>query len=935
MIILELEIRDFKQFRGRHLFSPTESGVVGIIGPNGAGKTTLFEAIEWCLYAPRNIHSDEIPPRGSTDSQPHVRLRLGSTLSGDIFEITRTVKRSSVDAEVRRLHKGESELLASGASTVRRYVAGTLIGMEYKAFVATFFTRQKELSFFGSLLPTERRREVGRMLGLETIRKAQEQIAEERRQKRSLVDGYRAQYARESAERDFERERKALEQQRVELQDRVDNAGEAIAVAERNARDLAREHDAIVARREQVLQLRNELAVQRAAIDLTKQSAASHRSELERLDSLASQREGLAATASRLPELERTVADLEEQRTRFEAISALSKQITDVEGAIADAETRACEILAGHRVPRPANGFVAPAIGEFLDEHGIDLTPDLQRRLSVFEESSRIWKDLEQLRTECVSFEDLLTTLQAKQALDQAELECGPGIEDLQNQFLEGERTIANHQASIDQFRNSIRVYRQFAGLTAPNAATSLCPTCGRPIAEHELDATRAHVSALTNDLNSQIGRLEHEIAHIRQIGAETQERTHVLTEISRRLTEREQRIAVGRGKVEQHHERIGRAELTLADLLRTASVDAPPTDEMIGVLRDDLQREQQIARDRGRLADMAATLERATNHRADLSARLGALGEVEFDEAALRTARMEQAEAQSARTRLDEIERQLARRSEHELAVQIADQNRSQAEAKAAEVNEQIEAVPFAEEELENARAAHNAAVQDVRRRTSEREASRRELQEAAFQLQRLADEEARVAGLAKLADDATVAADELDRMYQDFNRFEQFVARRVRPQLEDLTSDLVQEMTEGKYTGIQLDDDYGITVADGENGFFPLHEFSGGERDVISLAARLALSRLIGSQATNPPSFLVLDEVFGSLDRDRRTNVLEMLAGLAGSAEAFQQLFVISHVDDVRASAAFTEVWRVVEDGDGFSSIENLNESLVFEDL
>ena len=170
---------------------------------------------------------------------------------------------------------------------------------------------------------------------------------------------------------------------------------------------------------------------------------------------------------------------------------------------------------------------------------------------------------------------------------------------------------------------------------------------------------------------------------------------------------------------------------------------------------------------------------------------------------------------------------------------------------------------------------------------------------------------------------------------MYKEFNAFEQYVARRVRPQLEDMTSELVRVITENKYESVELDDDYGIKVWDGDVGNYPIEHFSGGERDVIALSARLALSRLIGSQAANPPSFMVLDEVFGSLDRDRRANVLDLLSSLAGSAESFQQLFVISHVDDVRLSPAFNEVWRVAERDDGSSRLENLNLTQGAEDI
>jgi Zn-dependent M16 (insulinase) family peptidase len=53
----------------------------------------------------------------------------------------------------------------------------------------------------------------------------------------------------------------------------------------------------------------------------------------------------------------------------------------------------------------------------------------------------------------------------------------------------------------------------------------------------------------------------------------------------------------------------------------------------------------------------------------------------------------------------------------------------------------------------------------------------------------------------------------------------------------------------------------------------------------------------------------------------------VLDTLGRLAGTAEAFQQLFIISHVEDVRSSPIFSEVWRVTETSEGISHLENLN--------
>src|SRR5699024_3877447 len=97
-------------------------------------------------------------------------------------------------------------------------------------------------------------------------------------------------------------------------------------------------------------------------------------------------------------------------------------------------------------------------------------------------------------------------------------------------------------------------------------------------------------------------------------------------------------------------------------------------------------------------------------------------------------------------------------------------------------------------------------------------------------------------------------------------------------------------------------------------------------GERDVIALCARIALSRVIGSQGTHPPGFLVLDEVFGSLDRDRRARLLDMLGAITTTGEHFRQIFMISHVDDVRTAPIFDELWQVAETNDGGSSVHLL---------
>jgi len=81
-----------------------------------------------------------------------------------------------------------------------------------------------------------------------------------------------------------------------------------------------------------------------------------------------------------------------------------------------------------------------------------------------------------------------------------------------------------------------------------------------------------------------------------------------------------------------------------------------------------------------------------------------------------------------------------------------------------------------------------------------------------------------------------------------------------------------------------------------------------SGGEEDIANLALRLAISQMIAERAGQPLSLLVLDEIFGSLDEDRRLAVVDLLRSLA---DRFPQVILITHIDSVRDG--FDRVIRV----------------------
>ena len=99
MILVAIELENYKQYVGSSRIEFPREGIVAITGANGAGKTTLFEAIEWCLYCPRSISQASIPPHEGV-GKTVVRLTLEDEQDGKRYTVVRELRGSGTRAEV-------------------------------------------------------------------------------------------------------------------------------------------------------------------------------------------------------------------------------------------------------------------------------------------------------------------------------------------------------------------------------------------------------------------------------------------------------------------------------------------------------------------------------------------------------------------------------------------------------------------------------------------------------------------------------------------------------------------------------------------------------------------------------------------------------------------------------------------------------------------
>ena len=129
-------------------------------------------------------------------------------------------------------------------------------------------------------------------------------------------------------------------------------------------------------------------------------------------------------------------------------------------------------------------------------------------------------------------------------------------------------------------------------------------------------------------------------------------------------------------------------------------------------------------------------------------------------------------------------------------------------------------------------------------------------------------------------------------------FGEFRKFLIASIRPRLAEISTTLFSEMTADKYGLVELDEDYNLKIMD-YGQMFGIDRYSGGEKDLANLCLRLAISIALTESANLDRSFVILDEVFGSQDSNRRELIFK---GMANLKQRFPQVFLITHIGEIK---------------------------------
>jgi exonuclease SbcC len=497
------------------------------------------------------------------------------------------------------------------------------------------------------------------------------------------------------------------------------------------------------------------------------------------------------------------------------------------------------------------------------------LEPELQRMATLREELERLERESRatgehravtgQVSELHVQGQRLSERLQEMQELDVIQLnaqkaldEARSAVDELKKQEESLQTAWVRDQQDAETKRLALRdQYRDLQGQRkriVEAGADGKCPTCARPLAEE--------YESVLKSLGRQLEEIEVDGRYYKQRVEQLATEPKELSEIRR---SREASVK----RIEEAVQMVANAEARVHE--RAAG-------------------EQELAQLRERTVDLERLLESLPDSY-DSERHDVVQAEVRRLEPSVQTAARLRVNAERAEGLVSDAEK--------------AERDLSSRESRVEQLGEAISALGYSEEAYVAADERYQAAESSVRGLEIRHAALQGDLKAAETSLDsvqsRIAERAKRLEDVERLRADLALH-EELDTAFQDL-RTE--LNAKLRPDLSELASRFLTDLTEGRYHELDLDKEYRINVREDE---VPKPVLSGGEEDVSNLSLRLAISQMVAERAGQPLSLLVLDEIFGGLDEVRRQSVIELLRRLA---DRFPQVILITHIETVKEGA------------------------------
>ena len=778
MIIKSIRLQNYRRFRNLDLELP--ENLVGIIGNNGSGKTTIVEAIGWCLYGNRIKRTDKQDIRSQfCETSDMCSVEMLFRCGEHEYRIMRQLKGKAATTEAAIYLNSGTEPEAVQERGVNEYIEN-LLNLDYRSFFISVFAKQRDLAALSTLQPEERRKSIARLINIEAIDRARNEIRADRSNKEARKSGVESSLKNEQ---DLKEQRKQL---KLELT--------AVVKSKKELKDqFARvqdEHQAIKSEYEKLNNLRDQFQQIQARIEKWNERKFNFESQkskhLQQIDLIKKAEKELKILKPQLAEykhVQREKERLEKESNKYFELKAKQEEL--------------------HRLTQR---FTREQVNlTRLDEElkslvGVDIKVTDQDEKVTQSEQQR-----ETLRQE-------LSRIQGQKANVKEK-----GFE------------IKTKQSRINEL-----------GPESP------CPVCTRPLKNHY---------------------------------------EQVLTEFENELkTLRQQYLQYDQSE-KDIQSKIGQVDVDLKNFKKLR-------DGLLQAQEQFREREKQRKQNQENMAETDKSIKK-------LKGEITALGKVDYEE-------KKHQEFKKTFKKLTELREQWLKFEEQVKRLPDLQQEVNQIEVTLKDLAAEIQLETDRKKELGFDEIKFQMLKQRVEKKQNEVETVKEEIHKAEQEIIKICKDKDHVSNelntIQKLQEEIKQINEEivyLKVLDRHFGNFRQELSGRIRPIIAGRASELLHLTTQGRYSIMELDEDYNIYLYD-QTKRFPLARFSGGEQDLANLCLRIAISQVVAERSGRSQiNFIVLDEIFGSQDEQRKELILTALQHLYSQ---FRQIFIITHVEGIK---------------------------------
>jgi exonuclease SbcC len=789
-----IHLENYRRFKWAELEFP--DGIVGIIGNNGAGKSTLMEAIAWALFGTDASRTSKDQIKSVFAGKPEVcRVILDFEMNGDNFQAVRELKGAShsVDASV-IINK---KVAARGNTAVNELIQKTL-DMDYRAFMTSFYAKQRELNALSDFQPFKRKELLARMLSIETVDGALKNLRSDKRELEIRLDISRSR-VKDKDELDTRKKEKS--ENLVVLREKFETAREKLTLEGSALGEMEKLWERVKSKYKQHVHLGQKVSVAQMEIQGLQAQMKSQEEEKGNLTALVPKEKRLKELLLPYEEVKKRISSLEEQRIKGERRKVTESQIEEAETSISSNRGRLASIIK-ELEPRKEIDETLKQVTAKLDRQD----RELEETRSLYMKTEASFRSLQDEKSRLVSQLEHIESLGPDSVCDRCLRPMGPDYNRIREHLVEEQKQLENKLQSFGKEKEEIKRKGQ--------------------------DLKKAKL-----DLESQKEKLQRSLERFSRLEGERQS-------LESGLKEKEQSLSSLRGVLEN-------------------------------------------------------------------------LGEVKYDSAYHQQAKAEFERLDEVRHELTELTSQLKRLPLVEKSINEVKEKMRSLRRESEKLNEDISMLGFSEEEYKSV----EQKLGDKRKEIHSLELTLKDVGHQEEMIEKEIDRiEQELKDARKLEKDIRIWEEErrylekLDLLLTDFRIS---LIGRIRPTLSRHASTLFLDLCENRYENLRLDEDYEIFIQDqGEE--FPISRFSGGEIDLANLCLRIAISLLISESSQVGFSFIILDEIFGSQDVLRKENILNALARLKNR---FRQIFLITHIDDIKDSVE--NLVYVTENEDGTSEL------------